>query len=131
MIGLAVDTDVLEIATTIGASLGRHLADAALALLGWTTESLRAVKLTAPDTDGDWLPPLRDDSPRFPVAEHLRHDLLETAAQFLIAGAVRDLHDPTAKAATPPKPSTPPTSSSAPSPSAPGAAKSRVNSARS
>jgi hypothetical protein len=95
MISLAVDTDVLEIATTIGASLGRHLANAAPALLGWTTESLRAVKLTAPDTDGDWLPPLREDGPRFPVAEHLRHDLLEMAAQFLIAGAVRDLHDPT------------------------------------
>ncbi|WIV59124.1 hypothetical protein [Amycolatopsis nalaikhensis] len=95
VIGLAVDTDVLEVATTIGASLGRHLADAAPALLGWTTESLRAVKLTAPDADGDWLPSLRDDSPRFPVAEHLRHDLLEMAAQFLIAGAIRDLHDPT------------------------------------
>ncbi|MBE8523329.1 hypothetical protein ILP97_38570 [Amycolatopsis sp. H6(2020)] len=95
MIGLAVDTDVLEVATTIGASLGRHLADAAPALLGWTTESLRAIKLTAPDADGDWLPSLREDGPRFPVAEHLRHDLLEMAAQFLIAGAVRDLHDPT------------------------------------
>ncbi len=95
MIGLAVDTDILEVATTIGASLGRHLADAAPALLGWTTESLRAVKLTAPDADGDWLPSLREDGPRFPVAEHLRHDLLEMAAQFLIAGAVRDLHDPT------------------------------------
>ncbi len=95
MIGLAVDTDLLEIATTIGVSLGRHLANAAPALLGWTTESLRAVKLTASNADGDWLPPLRDDSPRFPVAEHLRHDLLEMAAQFLIAAAVRDLHDPT------------------------------------
>ncbi|MGW3964231.1 hypothetical protein ACWED2_30755 [Amycolatopsis sp. NPDC005003] len=95
MIGLAIDTDILEIATTIGASLGRHLADAAPAPLGWTTESLRATKLTAPDPDGDWLPPLREDGPRFPVAEHLRHDLLEMAAQFLIAGAVRDLHDPT------------------------------------
>jgi hypothetical protein len=39
MIGLAADTNVLEIATTIGASLGRHLANAAPALLGWTTES--------------------------------------------------------------------------------------------
>ncbi|MGW5739971.1 hypothetical protein [Amycolatopsis sp. NPDC003861] len=95
MIGLALDTDILEVATTIGASLGRHLADAAPALLGWTTESLRAVKLTAPDADGDWLPSLREDGPRFSVAEHLRHDLLEMAAQFLIAGAVRDLHDPT------------------------------------
>ncbi|MEV6907209.1 hypothetical protein [Amycolatopsis sp. NPDC051071] len=95
MIGLAVDTEVLEVATTIGASLGRHLADAAPALLGWTTDSLRATKLTSPDPSGDWLPPLRDDGPRFPVAEHLRSDLLEMAAQFLIAGAVRDLHDPT------------------------------------
>ncbi|GAB3565343.1 hypothetical protein GCM10027445_10640 [Amycolatopsis endophytica] len=95
MIGLAVDTDVLEIATAIGASLGRHLADAAPALLGWTTESLRAVKLAAPDADGDWLPPLPEDGPRFSVAEHLRDDLLGMAAQFLIAGAVRELHDPT------------------------------------
>lgn len=69
MIGLAVDTDVLEIATTIGASLGRHLADAAPALLGWTTESLRAVKLTAPDANGDWLPPLHDDGPSVPGCE--------------------------------------------------------------
>jgi hypothetical protein len=94
MIGLVVDTEVLEIATTIGASLGRHLADAAPALLGWTTDSLRATKLTSPDPSGDWLPPLRDGGPRFPVAEHLSSDLLEMAAQFLIAGAVRDLHDP-------------------------------------
>jgi hypothetical protein len=79
LIGLAVDTDVLDIATTIGASLGRHLADAAPALLGWTTESLRAVKLTGPDSEGDWLPPRRDDGPHFPVAEHLRHDLLLAA----------------------------------------------------
>ncbi|MCR6488367.1 hypothetical protein M8542_36610 [Amycolatopsis sp. OK19-0408] len=95
MIGLAVDTDVLEVATTIGASLCRHLADAAPALLGWTTDSLRVTTVTTPDADGNWLPRLREDGPRFPVAEHLRDDLLEMEAQFLLAAAVRDLHDPT------------------------------------
>jgi hypothetical protein len=56
--------------------------------------TLSTTKLTSPEPLGDWLTPLRDDSPRFPVAEHLSSDLLEMAAQFLIAGAVRDLHDP-------------------------------------
>lgn len=131
MIGLAVDTEVPEIATTIGASLGRHLADAAPALLGWTTDSLRATKLTSPESSGDWLPPLRDDGPRFPVAEHLSRDFLEMAAQFLIAGAVRDLHDPSGESRYTAKRSMRPTLSPEPSHSIPGAGTWQESSARS
>ena len=98
-VGLAVDTDSVDVALAFGAGLGRHLRDAAPALMGWTVESLRIDKATGPDEEGDWFPPLRDEPrPRFPVAEHLSWDLQKLCAQYLIAGAVRHLIDPTLRA---------------------------------
>ncbi|MFI9380727.1 hypothetical protein [Kutzneria sp. NPDC052558] len=95
-VGLAVDTDSIDVATALGASLGRHLRDAAPALMGWTVDSLRVDKATGPDAEGNWFPLLRDEPrPRFPVAEHLAWDLQRLCAQYLIGGAVRHLIDPT------------------------------------
>ena len=99
LVGMAVDTESLDVATAFGASLGRHLKDAAPALMGWTVDSLRVDKTAEADEDGSWFPPLRDDPrPRFPVAEHLSWDLQKLCAQYLIAGAVRHLIDPTLRA---------------------------------
>jgi hypothetical protein len=95
-VGLAVDTESIDVAMAFGASLGRHLRDAAPALMGWTVDSLRVDKATAPDEEGGWFPPLRDEPrPKLPVAEHLPWDLQKLSAQYLIAGAVRHLIDPT------------------------------------
>lgn len=97
LIGLAVDTESVDVATATGTRLGRHIANAAPTLLGWTTSSLRADWQPAPGSAGRWLQPLSDydDVPHLPVAEHLHSDLLELSAQYLLAGAVLDLSDPT------------------------------------
>lgn len=97
VIGLAVDTEVLDIALTVGTSLGRHLAGSASALRGWVIEEVRAERRRAPEPSGDWLPSLDDGSPRFAVAQHLPDALQDLAARYLLAAAVRDLHDPTGR----------------------------------
>lgn len=95
-VGLAVDTESIDVGMAFGASLGRHLRDAAPALMGWTVDSLRVDKTVGPDDEGSWFPPLGDEPrPRLPLAEHLPWDVQKLSAQYLIAGAVRHLVDPT------------------------------------
>ncbi len=93
-VGLVVDSELDE-ALAVGAGLARHLISSAPVLLGWSVESLRSYRLASPGPAGTWLPDPADACPRFPVAEHLSNDLQKLAAQYLIAGAVQNLADPT------------------------------------
>ncbi|ABW12229.1 hypothetical protein Franean1_2806 [Parafrankia sp. EAN1pec] len=94
-VGLIVDTGDLHVATAVGVGLGKHLTDAAPVLMGWTTRSLRVEEVP----DGRrFVPPERDAAvfrPRFPLAQYLPSDLQELCAQFLIAGAIRGINNPT------------------------------------
>ncbi|GLZ39498.1 hypothetical protein [Actinokineospora sp. NBRC 105648] len=97
IIGLALDTEDIEVCLAVATSLTRHLA-ATAPFLGWSAEELQANRLPEAAESGDWLAPIdHGDDNRFPVAEHLSGALRELSAQFLLAGAVRDLCDPAGK----------------------------------
>lgn len=93
-LGLVLDTERISAATAIGAGFAEHLAEHVPALRGWAPGSLLAVPNSGPTPSGEWFTGNPAAVARFAPAAYLPHELRELCAQYLIAGAVRDLHHP-------------------------------------
>ena len=96
---LVLDSGDLTHALLSITGLARHLSAWSPGMLEYTPSEIKVSMIHRPYEGAHWLPPLPEDGessekPRFPLAAHLGGELQALAAGYLLACAVRSLHDP-------------------------------------
>ena len=96
---LVLDSGDLMHASLSITGLARHLSARSPAMPEYAPSKIKISVIHRPYEGTHWLSPLPEDGqnaekPRFPLAAHLSRELQELAAGYLLACAVRSLHDP-------------------------------------
>lgn len=92
--------DLLQTSVAV-AGLAGHLTTWSPGLLEYSPDEIKISTIDEPYDDTTWLPPLNEDDeseserPHWRLAELLGRELLDYAAKYLLAQAVRSLRDPT------------------------------------